>query len=851
MNYYRLLQQGKFRKKVLFLLAFMMIMLSPAISTGQSGTTTAGVDTVIVERLRPIILTEVTNEAEKATVVFNKIVEDLKPSKAIHLIDSLLPDYITYLKSEAREINEERIQRTTRMMLESLYREWESYNTRLDASKGKLDSRSTQLNGIIEELDEILVVWILTRESLETEEETPVELKDRVESIIKSAEDLNAQATKRRGEVVVLEDKITEQKLMIDKNLNTISHAQTQFRKNLFVKDSPYLWQVSIDSISLASLKESFKDTVREDVRNLDMYFTLKPNTWYRYLAVLLLSIILMLVLRLRFHKLNLSQNDYMTAMARHVISQPVITGFVFSFLLFYLFFPSRPVVLNEIIMIVALLTITLLLRRIADRPALPFLLFLVFLYMVDQLRAFFYTEDVLNRYYLLIEALVAFVVFFWYFGKKTVRAIKVNTLWAQKLLRFTARLLHLVIGISIFANIFGYVSLAAVLLGVTVTGLVTAIVIYGSVIVLETFTIILVRLREARLGYIAKQSIQKVEKRLIQIINLVAVLVWLRSVLEYIDLFRPLLDWLDGLMEITWSIGESEISLAGLFGFVITIIITFVVAGLVKLILEEEIFTRIKMKKGLPEAISMLLRFAIVTFGIIVALMAGGLDLSKFGLLAGALGVGIGFGLQTIIYNFVSGLILVFERPIKIGDTVEVENLVGIVKRIGIRSSNVRTYDGAEVIVPNGNLIANQVINWTLSDEKRRLDVRVGAAYGTDPSEVLKRLRKVAENHPNVIQEPKPMTLFDGFGESSLDFRLLVWAHYEVGLSTRSDLSIAIYNEFAKANITIPFPQRDVHIKEKPGTGNQIQDKWPEANDEPGKPAHDKKLPGKETEEE
>ena len=199
------------------------------------------------------------------------------------------------------------------------------------------------------------------------------------------------------------------------------------------------------------------------------------------------------------------------------------------------------------------------------------------------------------------------------------------------------------------------------------------------------------------------------------------------------------------------------------------------------------------------------------------MALGALNVDLSKFNLMAGALGLGIGFGLQTVISNFVSGLILVFERPILPGDTVEVNNLLGTVNKIGVRSSSISTFDGAEVIVPNNNLIANDLINWTLSDNIRRVEVLIGTAYSSDPNEVLKILIEVANDNNDVLKEPEVRALFSEFGDNSLNFRLRFWVPYELGLVVKSDISLAIYNKFKEIGIEIHFPQQDIYIKEFP----------------------------------
>jgi len=179
------------------------------------------------------------------------------------------------------------------------------------------------------------------------------------------------------------------------------------------------------------------------------------------------------------------------------------------------------------------------------------------------------------------------------------------------------------------------------------------------------------------------------------------------------------------------------------------------------------------------------------------------------------ALGIGIGFGLQNIVNNFVSGLVLAFEQPFQVGDIIETGTLTGRVRLIGLRASRVQTLDGAEVIVPNADLIAGNVINWTLSDRMRRIDVDVGVAYGSDPGKVRSILMQVAEKSDSVISSPEPAALFIGFGDSSLDFTLRVWIH-EAGNwpQITSDLNEAVNAALDEADIEIPYPQRTLHIR-------------------------------------
>jgi small-conductance mechanosensitive channel len=284
---------------------------------------------------------------------------------------------------------------------------------------------------------------------------------------------------------------------------------------------------------------------------------------------------------------------------------------------------------------------------------------------------------------------------------------------------------------------------------------------------------------------------------------------------LRMFELFEPASDAMRSILNANLGVGEIEISLGDMFAFILTIVLAFGLSRLIRFFLEEEAFPRMKLRRGVGNAIATLLQYAVLLLGFTLALSAAGMDFTRVALFAGAFSVGIGFGLQSVVNNFVSGLILLFERPIQIGDMVEVGTLCGEVRRIGARSSTVRTFDGAEVIVPNANLISEPVVNWTLSDRRRRLDISVGVAYGTDPEAVLELLRGVAGTNSAVLETPAAEALFLEFGDSSLNFRLRVWIpRFEEGFSIRSQLTVAINAALRDAGIQIPFPQRDLHVR-------------------------------------
>jgi len=222
--------------------------------------------------------------------------------------------------------------------------------------------------------------------------------------------------------------------------------------------------------------------------------------------------------------------------------------------------------------------------------------------------------------------------------------------------------------------------------------------------------------------------------------------------------------------------------------------------------LLHEEVFPRFDVPRGVPMAMGVLGKYFIIVVGFFIAVASLGFDLAKMGILAGALGVGVGFGLQNLVSNFVSGLILVFERPILVGDVIEAEGFEGTVSDIGIRSSKIITYAGAEIVIPNANLISNSVSNWTMTNRKRRFVIKIRTNEKADPSEVIAVITRLAMSHVHVIKEPKPFVIFEGQKEQDLIFNLYYWQDDEM-MQTRSELNTHIYNSLKSLGIEISIP--------------------------------------------
>lgn len=272
------------------------------------------------------------------------------------------------------------------------------------------------------------------------------------------------------------------------------------------------------------------------------------------------------------------------------------------------------------------------------------------------------------------------------------------------------------------------------------------------------------------------------------------------------------------------FSIGEVTISPLDFFAFLAVFFIGYVLTRVVEGLISRSVLPYTNLDSGAREAIRTGIFYIGVFVSALIAISATGIDLSNLAIVAGALSVGIGFGLQNIVNNFVSGLILLIERPIKPGDWVQLASGSGYVRRIRVRSTEIETFDRATLIVPNSQLISETVTNWTHDNLHGRLIVPVGVAYGTDPRKVEKILLEIARAHPMLLKRPEPYVLFRGFGTDSLNFEIRgILRDVNYILHTHSDMNYQINQRFAEEGIEIPFAQRDIHIRSTGDLGRAI----------------------------
>lgn len=280
---------------------------------------------------------------------------------------------------------------------------------------------------------------------------------------------------------------------------------------------------------------------------------------------------------------------------------------------------------------------------------------------------------------------------------------------------------------------------------------------------------------------------------------------------------YEKILNWIKTYWNIElFHLGTSPFTPKTLFLLILSLFLLFYMSAKIKKLLVGKILPRYDLDVGVGQSIATIVRYALITIGIVVIFQTTGIDLSTIGLLVGALGVGIGFGLQNITNNFISGIIILFERPIKVGDRIEIDELAGNIVDISARATTVITNDNIAVIVPNSDIVNTRIINWSHNNRNVRFNFPVGVSYKEDPELIRKLLIEIATGNPGVLKNPKPDVLFDEFGDSSLNFIFRVWTsdYSDTPGILKSELYFAIFKKFKEHNIEIPFPQRDIHLK-------------------------------------
>ena len=743
-------------------------------------------------KAQPYAIAEAGAQAQETVVLQEEIENDLEN-------DPLTREVEGRLERVAREIRQ-RQEATTILLsgnpplnrLLAAENGWRRLGDQLTAWNRGLAARAVYLDELIAPLRLQQERWALTPIP---GEETPPELLKRIKKLSASLEATREKAHRQRNLILRLQNRVIERNQQVSQALNRLRDARSDAVGRLLYRETSPIWRTVTDPARAQTLALSSPSPLLDQCRELASYVRGHPEAFLFHAVLSGLILAAIGWVRRRVNRLGAEANDY----GWLIFGKPVTVSLLLSLLFCSWIYPEAPPLFWVIWGAATLIPATILLRQLLEPALFPVLNTLVAFYFWDQVRSILALMPLVGRWMFLAEMAVGALVCLW-----MLRAARFRE--PETIKRTPRRAARLALGLFIAAfaaNAVGYGRLSLLVGEGTLRSAYLAVTLYGGLRVVDGLLLGLLSFGPlTRLRLVANHR-ALLWKRLRRWLHWATFLLWGLESLRGFALREPVLDALARLFRATLKIGALELSLANLVTFGLTVWASFLLSRLIRFVLEEDIYPRISLARGLPYAVSTMVHYCILLFGFFTATSVLGFDLTQFTILAGAFGVGLGFGLQNIFNNFVSGLILLFERPVKIGDVIFFDGVDGVVRQIGIRASVIETRVGSEMIVPNGRLIAERLTNWTYTNRRRGIEIPVSAPAGSDPEAVIALLKSVAQANSGVAASPAPEAMALKLHPGA-EFELRVWTnHEEQWQRIRSDLIIAI----AKALAGLPKP--------------------------------------------
>lgn len=777
--------------------------------------------------VEPIRVPDIPRRAKEATRTLRELRPKLEPDARVTEIEAQLPRAVATI----REMKEGPEGLATPYMslrnLEETRRQWRLTLMQLRGWQQAVDAKVRELDVVRADLLQGREAW-RQAEALARKQKA-ADLAQQARAVLADLDATLAQADKHRNRLSALQDQITGQLDRITEVLETIAAARDQAERLLFSIEKAPLWEAVMSHQEHLNIEDQARISWGLLRASLQRFWgAYRIRVWVHLVASLLL-LALMLFLRHRSRRWGAGPAAELPSVK--ILAYPASATMLIALSFIPWLYPAAPSEVFQLGFLVLPFPLLRLLRSVLPVTLRPVLSGLAVLYIVDILGALLLGESLLHRLLLFGITAVALPGFLWAFrqGGPCATAQQAGG-WKLPLgIKWVAVAL---LGISVVGNLLGNFSLAELLGAGTIRSAYLATLALGIVLVLEgAWQGLLHTTRAARLRMVRMHE-ELLIRRGARAIRAAFLAIWVFASLRVFGILEPLVAGLLGALRRRWVLGTVDISLGDVLGFITVLGISFLLSRLIRFVLDEGVLPGLELPRGVPAALSTGAHYLILVFGFYLALGAASVDLTKFTVLAGALGVGVGFGLQNLVNNFISGIMLLFERPINPGDSIEVGSRAGEVKRIGIRSTTLRTFEGADVIIPNATLISQEVVNWTLTDRLRRIEIPVGAAYGSDPQQVTQLLLAVLAKYPDVLPWPKPVALLQGMGESALNFVLRFWTgDFDGWVVLRSEVTTSVYAALREASIEVPFPQRDLHLRSvDPGLRRVLGEAGPES---------------------
>jgi small-conductance mechanosensitive channel len=750
--------------------------------------------------INAIPASDIAQRAEETSTRLLEISADLKPNPNIIDIQDKFPTLKREIDKSISKAPVDEIVSSKYRNIDDIHQNLLRYKTILSQWEAILRKRSEKLSFYHDELKMQNEQWKVTREKA-IEEEIPDVLRQRIDDLVNNINSVDRSLKERQNALLIIQNRLSAEETSIGVMLAKTNEARKILNKQWFALDASPLWTALLKEDDETSVLNQIQESWQAHYLSSKNYFNIFQKTFLLHLFVFLA---LSLVLIYASKRIKRSEREVeIPHSTQQIASRPFSVALLLSIIWGMWFYPHPPIMLSEFFQIILLIPLLRILPGLVPTQMRSSLYGLATIYLLQQF------HDILPEHTLIDRLVIILVITFSIIGlgwllkpESPVHGLSGGTWWRTVI--NLSKIAFILLIVALISNLIGNTTLSEKLTKGILESTYIALIIYTGYLVVDGLFSLVLKSRTGKKLRMINNYPDLIKKKGENILKIGSVVLWIYGTFYNFEIWEPMTEWLIGFFTQRWTIGNFSVSLGDLLLFGVTIWVSILISRFIRFVLDEDILSRISLPRGVPGTISTLLHYLIIFIGFLIALSAAGIEWSRFTLLAGALGVGIGFGLQNL-----------FERPIQVGDTIEVGELLGEVKRIGIRSSTIRAWTGAEVIVPNGNLISNDMINWTLSDRLRRVEISVGVKYGTNPKLVMDILTEVARNHQDVLNIPEPDCLFLGFGDSSLNFELRFWTgDVKNWKRLSSQVTVNICDALNEAGIEIPFPQRDLHFK-------------------------------------
>ncbi|MEB0261402.1 MULTISPECIES: mechanosensitive ion channel domain-containing protein [unclassified Mucilaginibacter] len=598
------------------------------------------------------------------------------------------------------------------------------------------------------------------------------------------------------------------------------------------------IWE--LDRNTQSTFKTALTKTVSMNTKLLTFFLARDPLIHLSGFLILILFFVWIYNNRRKVLKIKESPQGVFSQ-AKYVALYPIASAIVIAFAIVPNFYDHPPVVVLELFFVVLISAVLYLVKKTCPQELFKYLRIMYCLVIVYSFSNLFVEVSNTDRVIVLILSAITAVVSY-YFLQKVSKA-------PEDFLPHTKSIVKVFIGLQVISflfNVFGRVTLAKIVGVTSIYNLWLALGMYYLVRIIMQSLFLQLEANKNSNGLSSFIDFKMLQNKFRSILTIMASVLWLIMLFQNLSVEDAVFNWLGKFLTDSRSIGGTNTSFTfqSIIIFIAVIWLSSVAARIISYLYEVagKHANDMDVLKKKNRTSTLLIKLGVFAVGFLLAITASGFPLDKITIIISAFGIGIGFGLQNIVNNLVSGLILAFEKPIQIGDIIEVDNRSGTIMEIGIRSSKIATSDGAEVIIPNGDLISHHVINWTLSNNNRRIELIIGVAYGSDIERVKGILTDLLCNREEIMDNPAPLIFVHNLTENSVDFRLLFWAaDISTWLSLKSHVLTDIYATFDKEGIKIPFPQRDLHLRLTTGQEELFKKKKKKAvTEEPTEPLAD-----------